>query len=196
MVVLGLGNPGEEYAATRHNCGFQVVDYLGEKTGIELQKKFFKKYIYGKGVFKGKEFFLVKPLTFMNASGNVIRDVLKATGCTTKDIIVVCDNMDLFPGVLRIKRGGGDAGHNGLKSIMAFAPANDFLRIYVGIGRPPYSGDVSGYVLGVPDKIDRESISSAVEKAGDAILSLTHRTVEQVTNEINAIRNISQRPGD
>ena len=155
----------------------------------------FKKYIYGKGVFKGKEIFLVKPLTFMNASGNVIRDVLKAADCTTKDIIVVCDNMELLPGVLRIKRGGGDAGHNGLKSIMTFAPANDFLRVYIGIGRPPYSGDVSNYVLGVPDKIDRENISKAVEKAGEGILALTHRTVEQVTNEINAIKNISQRPG-
>ena len=131
----------------------------------------------------------------MNNSGQVIRDVLKAAECTTKDIIVVCDNMDLFPGVLRIKRGGGDAGHNGLKSIMTFAPANDFLRIYIGIGRPPYSGDVSNYVLGVPDKIDRENISKAVEKAGEGILALTHRTVEQVTNEINAIKNISQRPG-
>ena len=187
MVVLGLGNPGDEYADTRHNCGFKVVDYLGEKTGIELKKKFFKKYIYGKGVFKGKDIFLIKPLTFMNNSGQVIRDVLKAAECTTKDIIVVCDNMDLFPGVLRIKRGGGDAGHNGLKSIMTFAPANDFLRIY---------GDVSNYVLGVPDKIDRENISKAVEKAGEGILALTHRTVEQVTNEINSIKNISQRPGD
>ena len=196
MVVLGLGNPGDEYAGTRHNCGFAVVDYLGEKTGIELHKKFFKKYIYGKGVFRGKEIFLIKPLTFMNNSGQVIRDVLKASGCTTKDIIVVCDNMDLFPGVLRIKRGGGDAGHNGLKSIMTFAPANDFLRVYIGIGRPPYSGDVSNYVLGVPDKIDREDIAEAVKKAGDGILSLTNRTVEQVTNEINAIKNISQRPGD
>ncbi len=196
MVVLGLGNPGSEYTDSRHNCGFKVVDYLGEKTGIELHKKFFKKYIYGKGVFRGKEFFLVKPLTFMNASGEVIRDVLKAVGCTTKDIIVVCDNMDLYPGVLRIKRGGGDAGHNGLKSIMTFASANDFLRVYIGIGRPPYSGDVSGYVLGVPDKVDRENISRAVELAGNAIISLTHRTVEQVTNEINAIKNISQRPGD
>ena len=196
MVVLGLGNPGDEYAGTRHNCGFAVVDYLGEKTGIELHKKFFKKYIYGKGVFRGKEIFLIKPLTFMNNSGQVIRDVLKASGCTTKDIIVVCDNMDLFPGVLRIKRGGGDAGHNGLKSIMTFAPANDFLRVYIGIGRPPYSGDVSNYVLGVPDKIDRENIAEAVKKAGDGILSLTNRTVEQVTNEINAIKNISQRPGD
>lgn len=195
MVVLGLGNPGDEYTDTRHNCGFKVVDYLGEKTGIELKKKFFKKYIYGKGVFRGKEIFLIKPLTFMNNSGQVIRDVLKAAECTTKDIIVVCDNMDLFPGVLRIKRGGGDAGHNGLKSIMTFAPANDFLRIYIGIGRPPYSGDVSNYVLGVPDKIDREDISKAVEKAGEGILALTHRTVEQVTNEINAIKNISQRPG-
>ena len=168
MVVLGLGNPGDEYTDTRHNCGFKVVDYLGEKTGIELKKKFFKKYIYGKGVFKGKDIFLIKPLTFMNNSGQVI---------------------------LRIKRGGGDAGHNGLKSIMTFAPANDFLRIYIGIGRPPYSGDVSNYVLGVPDKIDRENISKAVEKAGEGILALTHRTVEQVTNEINAIKNISQRPG-
>ena len=66
MVVLGLGNPGDEYTDTRHNCGFKVVEYLGEKTGIELQKKFFKKYIYGKGVFKGKDIFLIKPLTFMN----------------------------------------------------------------------------------------------------------------------------------
>ena len=196
MVVLGLGNPGDEYDGTRHNCGFAVVDYLGEKTGIELHKKFFKKYIYGKGVFKGKEIFLIKPLTFMNNSGQVIRDVLKAADCATKDIIVVCDNMDLFPGVLRIKKGGGDAGHNGLKSIMTFAPANDFLRVYIGIGRPHYSGDVPNYVLGVPDKIDRENIAKAVEKAGDGILSLTRRTVEQVTNEINAIKNISQRPGD
>ena len=196
MVVLGLGNPGDEYTDTRHNCGFKVVEYLGEKTGIELQKKFFKKYIYGKGVFRGKDIFLIKPLTFMNNSGQVIRDVLKAADCTTKDIIVVCDNMDLFPGVLRVKRGGGDAGHNGLKSIMTFAPANDFLRIYIGIGRPPYSGDVSNYVLGVPDKIDRDNIAKAVEIAGDGILSLTHRTVEQLTNEINSIKNISQRPGD
>ena len=74
MVVLGLGNPGSEYSDTRHNCGFKVVEYLGAKTGIELQKKFFKKYIYGKGVFRGQELFLIKPLTFMNASGEVIRE--------------------------------------------------------------------------------------------------------------------------
>ena len=173
-----------------------MVEYISEKTGIELQKKFFKKYIYGKGVFKGEEFFLVKPLTFMNLSGEVIRDVLKAADCTSKDIIVVCDNMDLFPGVVRIKKGGGNAGHNGLKSIMSFAPANDFLRFYIGIGRPPYSGDVSNYVLGIPDKIDRDSIAKAVKIAGDGIISLASRTVEQITNEINSIKNVSQRPSN
>jgi len=194
MVVLGLGNPGDEYTDTRHNCGFKVVDYISERTGIELQKKFFKKYIYGRGVFKGEEFFLVKPLTFMNLSGEVISDVLKTADCTTKDIIVVCDNMDLFPGVVRVKRSGGNAGHNGLKSIMAFAPANDFLRFYIGIGRPSYSGDVSGYVLGIPDKMDRDNIANAVKIAGDGIISLVFRTVEQVVNEINSIKNVSQRP--
>ncbi len=193
MIVLGLGNPGDEYNGTRHNCGFDVVDYISEKTGIELQKKFFKKYIYGKGVFQGKEFFLVKPLTYMNKSGEVIRDLLKAADCTTKDIIVVCDNMDLYPGVLRIKRGGGDAGHNGLKSIISHAPSNDFVRFYVGIGRPSHSGEVSYYVLGHPDKVDAESIKKAVKLAGDSIISMKNRTVEQVTNEINSIKNVSQR---
>lgn len=193
MVVLGLGNPGDEYTGTRHNCGYMVIDYLSEKTGIELQKKFFKKYIYGKGVFQGKEFFLVKPLTYMNNSGEIIRDVLKVADCSVKDIIVVCDNMDLYPGVLRIKRGGGDAGHNGLKSIIRHAPTNDFVRFYVGIGRPAHSGEVSYYVLGRPDKTDTESLEKAVKIAGDSIISLKNRTVEQVTNEVNSIRNVSQR---
>lgn len=196
MVVLGLGNPGDEYADTRHNSGFKVVDYIGNKTGIELNKKYSKKFIYGKGVYKKEEIFLVKPLTFMNASGEVIHDVLKMAECTTKDIVVVCDNMDLFPGVLRIKRGGGSAGHNGLKSLMTFAPANDFLRVYIGIGRPLHAGDVSFYVLGVPDKIDLENWNKAVGIAGDSILAINDRTLDRVINEVNSIRNVSQRPGN
>lgn len=196
MVVLGLGNPGDEYTKTRHNCGFRVVDYLSDRTGIELEKRFFKKYIFGKGVFRGKFFFLAKPLTFMNNSGAVIRDLLKAADCSVKDIVVICDNMDLFPGVVRIKRGGGDAGHNGLKSILANVPSNDFLRIYIGVGRPAYSGSTASYVLGVPDKIDSASIERAVETAGDSILALDHKTLDQVINGVNSIKNISQREGD
>ncbi|MDX9801407.1 MAG: aminoacyl-tRNA hydrolase, partial [Spirochaetia bacterium] len=146
IAVIGLGNPGRDYSSTRHNAGFLTVDVLSQKLGIKLKKSFFANYYYGKGVYMGKEIFLIKPLTFMNRSGLIIRSITVKKKIDLSEILVVCDNMDLLPGVVRLKKGGGDAGHNGLKSIMSYTGTGEFKRFYIGIGRPVDQEEVNDYV--------------------------------------------------
>ncbi|MBN1697502.1 MAG: aminoacyl-tRNA hydrolase [Spirochaetales bacterium] len=170
---------------TRHNVGFQTVDTLAEKIGVKLKKLVFKSYIRAKGVYHGREIVLVKPLTFMNRSGIILGDVLRYARASIDDIVVVCDNLDLEPGICRFRLKGSSAGNKGLASLIDHAGTRDFKRLYIGIGRPPFRGDVIRYVLGVPGKEDRTRIAASIRCASEGILMLLEKSPEEVMNSVN-----------
>jgi len=167
-VILGLGNPGLKYSNTRHNCGFLVTEKLAAFCQVKLAKRCF--HLYNQAVYKKDEdsTILIQPLTYMNNSGEIIKDI---KNFDKEQLIVICDQMDLPVGNIRIKKGGGSAGHNGLKSIISNLDGyKNFLRIYVGIGRPKEGESVVDHVLGVED--DQENFYQGIEKATEAIIDI------------------------
>ena len=184
-MVVGLGNPGERYAGTRHNVGFMVVDALARQLGVSFKKKMFHSYSVGKATHGAETLYLVKPLTFMNDSGRAVREALRDTNCSVSDLVVVCDTLDLSPGTLRFKPRGSSAGQKGLQSIITALGTDDFPRIVLGIGRPAHKGEVVAHVLTVPKKADEEAMREAVEKAAEAVLSFVTDGPAKVMNEVN-----------
>ncbi len=185
MVFIGLGNPGTKYEQTRHNVGFLAVEQAAQKAGIVLKKSLGKKYRSAEGRFAGKKVVFIEPLTYMNNSGNILPVLKRKFQLSPDELVVVCDNLDLPPGVVRVKQGGGTAGHNGLASLVQHLGTKDFLRVYVGIGRPQYRGDVVKYVLGVPAADERADLETGIDRASDAMVELVTATPEKVMNEFN-----------
>lgn len=180
------------------------MDSLSERLGIRIHKGFFKNYAIGKGVCKENEIILVKPLTFMNNSGVVLPPLLDKEKIELSNIVVVCDNMDLFPGVIRLKNGGGSAGHNGLRSIITVVGSGDFFRFYIGIGRPASNCDaenaIVNHVIGEePAGGEMEKYMEGVKKAAEFIISMAEENTSadstfsalagKFMNEINRIKN-------
>jgi PTH1 family peptidyl-tRNA hydrolase len=183
--VVGLGNPGERYAGTRHNVGFMVVDALAERLGVSFRKKLFHSYLIGKGAHAGTPLYLLKPLTFMNDSGRAVRDALRETGGSPEELAVVCDSLDLSPGSMRFKLKGSSAGQKGLQSIITALGTDGFMRLVIGIGRPTHKGQVVGHVLSAPRGDEEDLISQAVERAAKAVLLLVSEGPTRVMNECN-----------
>ena len=184
-LILGLGNPGSGYSHTRHNVGFDAVDYAAAFFQTELKKRCLCNYRYAKvpgGI-------LVQPLTFMNRSGMVLRHFRKY-GLKASDIMVVCDNMDLAAGGVRIKNGGGNGGQKGLNSIQQFLGSPDFIRLFIGTGRPAEGVQVIDHVLGVEtDPVKAEELKKAVEAASRAIVAFIGG------EEIAKIQSVYNRKG-
>ncbi len=193
-LVLGLGNPGRTYENTRHNVGFLAVDSLAHALDIQLKKRFLKPYIIG--TFKGSGsgmHTVIKPLTFMNRSGAILPPIFNTTNHSVSDIILICDNMDLPPGEIRIKRKGSSAGHNGIKSVMEYASSGEFLRIYIGVGRPTQGTSVVDHVLGIPEGEELRSMLFGVESAAQALRSiLMGNDLSKVINEYNRRKDPDQ----
>ena len=163
MGVFGLGNPGARYEKTRHNVGFDTVERIAALKGMKLRKRCFR--LYRRAVLGSLT--LVEPLTFMNNSGQVFEENVREG----EEVVVIVDQMDLPPGRIRIRRGGGSAGHNGLKSIIAFH-GQDFIRVYIGIGRPAEGTAVADHVLSRFSEEDRILVDAAEAKAAEAVLRL------------------------
>ena len=164
-LIVGLGNPGSKYEATRHNAGFWFVDYLARDAGtpLRLEAKFHGEV--GKVNLAGRDVWLLKPNTFMNRSGQAVRAIAQFYHIEIADILVAHDELDVLAGALKVKQGGGHAGHNGLRDIIDQLGGNEFLRLRIGISRPSTSGDVTDYVLGAPSKFDRDAIHAAIKAA-------------------------------
>ena len=145
-MIAGLGNPGEEYEHTRHNAGFDTVDALADELGVRYWKNEGGALV-GKASYRGRELLLVKPQSFMNTSGGPVSKLMRAYGVAPDHLIVVHDELDIEPGTIRVKFGGGHAGHNGLRSIANKLGTRDFARLRFGIGRPPGKMQVADYVL-------------------------------------------------
>ncbi len=185
LLVLGLGNPGLKYEHSRHNVGFLVIQELSRRLNIELQKPRFSPFAWGRSKLHDTELYLVLPYTYMNRTGTALGQIFKKTGCTIGDVFVVCDSLDLEPGIVRIKRRGGSGGQKGLQSIIEVTGTDDFARMFIGIGRPRYKTDIPRYVLTEPEQEETEILGKSIQKAADAIEKLTSHSLEQVMNEYN-----------
>ena len=183
-VIAGLGNPGARYENTRHNTGFDVLDILSRETGIPIVTKKYHALI-GKGVIGGVKTVLVKPQTFMNLSGTSIREVLQYYDVPPERLIVICDDIHLDVGVLRIRKNGSAGGHNGLKHIIAELGSQEFMRIRVGAGKQPEEMDLISHVLSHYSKEEREELAPAEERAAKAALMLLSEPLEKVMNLYN-----------
>ena len=162
-----------------------VVDALAHRLGVSLKKKLFRSYSSGKGMHEGRGVHLVKPLSFMNNSGRAVREVLRETGSTLSEVLVVCDSLDLSPGTLRLKLRGSSGGQKGLQSIIQSLGTEDFMRLSIGIGRPNHKALVIDHVLGSPRRHEEDLIARAIEKAAQAALVLLTDGPSRVMNEVN-----------
>ena len=184
-MVFGLGNPGERYARTRHNVGFQVVDELADRLAAEPRRRLFRSYLIAKGRHAGKSVALVKPLTFMNDSGRIVHEALRETGGVAADVLVVCDSLDLATGSVRLRMRGSAGGHKGLASVGRHLGTDDFMRLLIGIGRPAHKGQVVDYVLTEPRGDEEPLLADAVRRAADAVLMLLAEGPSRVMNAYN-----------
>ena len=161
------------------------MDRLADRLRIRLKKIPFKKLKLGRGDFKAKRIWLAKPLTFMNRSGKVVKFLTNTAEFNPEQMVVVCDNLDLSPGNCRLKKGGSSGGHNGLASIIQATGTVDFMRIYIGVGRPGNKQEVIDYLLNVPKDSEKERIGVGIEKAVEAILMLCEQEAQKVMNVFN-----------
>ena len=164
MLVVGLGNPGKKYEKTRHNVGFVVLDAIAKDNGLEdFREKF--SGLFSKGSVYGADAVLLKPQTFMNESGRAIRAASDFYKCAPENVTVFHDELDLAPMKVKVKRGGGTAGHNGLRSTDAYIGA-DFRRVRIGIGHPGHKDRVHGYVLSNYHKSEADALSDMLGAIG------------------------------
>ena len=184
-LVVGLGNPGREYAETRHNVGFKTMDLLAEHLKIDLKKRKFAAR-FGIGSFEGKQVILLKPWQFMNQSGRSVADAKGFYHIDLKDLLVVLDDMWLQPGTIRLRASGSAGGHNGLADVIEQLGTERFSRLRIGIGRPDQQ-DPYDYVLSEPASEQKPLLNQAIEKGRDAVLRWLTVGIEKTMNEFNVI---------
>ena len=180
-LIVGLGNPGPEYANTRHNAGFLALDIVADELGARYWKSECGALVAH--VADGRR--LAKPQRFMNTSGGTVSKIAAQYGMQPQEILVIHDDMDLEPGTIRVKVGGGHGGHNGLKSLHAKLGSDAYLRVRVGTGHPPGRKSVTDYVLQAPRGDENEAFEHAVALAADAALCVLHEGATKAMNTYN-----------
>ncbi|MDR7002287.1 aminoacyl-tRNA hydrolase [Neobacillus niacini] len=183
-LMVGLGNPGKQYEHTRHNVGFDVIDELARRFDIRLDQSKLKG-LYGIGFYKGDKVLLLKPLTYMNLSGESIRAVMDYYDIDLEDLLVIYDDLDLPVGKIRLRQKGSAGGHNGIKSTVAHLGTQQFNRIRIGIDRPQNGMSVPDYVLGRFHKEEQPQVQEVVQKSVDACEAWLEKPFIQVMNDFN-----------
>lgn len=183
-LIVGLGNPGKQYDKTRHNIGFEVIDYLSKSLHIPLDQSKHKG-VFGVGNVRGEKVFLLKPLTYMNLSGESVRPLMDYFNIALEDLIVIYDDLDLPVGRIRLRQKGSAGGHNGMKSIIAHVGSQEFNRIRVGVNRPSNGQPISDYVLSRFTKDEQEMIDQVVLKCSEACEATLEKPFLQVMNDFN-----------
>ena len=184
-LIVGLGNPGRQYEATRHNMGFDTVDCLIEKHNVPQGGVKFNA-MYGKGIIGGDKAILMKPLSFMNLSGGPVRDMVNFFKIDPeKELIVISDDIDLEPGQLRIRKQGSAGGHNGLKDIIQKLGTQNFVRIKIGVGAKPQGWDLADHVLSRFPDSERKLVDEAIREAADAVEKIIAQGPDAAMNEYN-----------
>ncbi|MDH2475302.1 aminoacyl-tRNA hydrolase [Clostridium perfringens] len=184
ILIVGLGNPGKQYEQTRHNIGFDVIDYMANKYNIDVNREKFKG-ICGEGFIENKKVILLKPLTYMNLSGESIRELANFYKLEDDEIIVVYDDISLDIGRLRIREKGSAGGHNGIKSIIQNLGGDKFPRVKVGVGQP--KDNLVNHVLGKFSKEDREHIEKVIPAVSDAIVEIVKNDAKESMNKFNGV---------
>lgn len=183
-LIVGLGNPGDEYAHTRHNAGFDSLDLVAEAVGARYWKTECGA-LTAKGAWRDVDVVLAKPQSYMNTSGGPVKQLMNAYGVDADHLVVIHDELDINPGTIRVKFGGGHAGHNGLRSICDKLGTRDWFRVRCGIGRPPGRMPVVDWVLSQPKKEAADDFAQATELASQAALMLITDGLEKTQQEFN-----------
>ena len=184
-IIAGLGNPTKQYENTRHNAGFCVIDYLSEKYNIPVKQAGYKG-LYGSGYIEGQKVILLKPQTYMNLSGQSVKQLAAFFHIPPQNIIVMFDDISLEPGRLRIRSDGSAGGHNGIKSIISCIGSQDFPRVKIGVGAKPHPDyDLANWVLSNFTASEEKDLASALERAADAALSIIDKGVPETANRYN-----------
>ena len=184
-LIAGLGNPSRTYEGTRHNIGFTMIDAIGNKFGIDVTTKKHKALV-GRGMIDGMRVILAKPQTYMNLSGESIREITDFYKIETENIIIIYDDISLDVGQLRIRKKGSAGGHNGVKNIIAHLGTQEFPRIKVGIGNKPEGWDLADYVLSKYTKAEQEALEEASEGVIGAVKLMLMDDIEAAMNKYNA----------
>ena len=183
-LIVGLGNPGPKYANTRHNLGFQVIESLSRKleTGKPVQKH---KALLAETTFKGEKVVLAQPLTYMNLSGHSVKEMIGNYHTALSDLLIIYDDLDLPPGVIRLRGSGGSGGHRGLQSIIDALGTNAFPRLRIGIGPSPEWMETADYVLLHPQGDEKDLLNDSLLRSTEAVLSFITDGLEQAMNLFN-----------
>ena len=184
MIIVGLGNPGPKYSGTRHNIGFQCIDRMAKRWGIEVSERR-AKAVLGKGSYRGQNVVLAKPRTFMNHSGEGLRYLLARFSAVPADLLVIYDEMALPMGKLRLRSTGSDAGHNGIRSIIDCLNTVEFPRLRIGIGRPDPESNYVSHVLDRFSQEDQTIIDEVVDRVILATECIIEESLERAMNKFN-----------
>jgi len=183
-LVIGLGNPEKDYKGTRHNIGFEVINKLAYDNNIEINKAKHRAHI-GEGFISGKKVILAKPQTYMNLSGESVRDMAQFYKPEADNILVIYDDVSLLPGEIRIREKGSAGGHNGMKNIIYQLETDQFPRVKVGIGEKPSGWDLADYVLSKFKKEEMEDMISGITDAADAVTIIIKEGTKTAMNQFN-----------
>lgn len=185
-LIVGLGNPGPEYAETRHNAGFRFLDALARREAVDLRREQRFGADAARATIDGEDVWLLRPATFMNRSGDAVGRFARYYKIAPAGILVAYDELDLPPGVVRLKQGGGDAGHNGVHDVIEKLGAADFVRLRIGIGRPPSAGQGASYVLRKAPPAEQALIDGAIERVLAVLPDIVHGQHQKAMNVLHA----------
>ena len=183
-LIVGLGNPEEDYSKTRHNMGFNTINKLAKEYKIEISKRKFDGII-GEGMIEGQKVILLKPQTYMNLSGKSIIQAINFYKIPMENILVIYDDIDTDIGKIRIRKKGSSGSHNGMKSVVQELQTEDFARIRVGIGKPEFKNDMINYVIGAIPKEEVEILEEGTTKAKDAVIEILKNGIDIAMNKFN-----------
>ena len=183
-LIIGLGNPEEEYARTRHNMGFDTINKIAEKHNIKVNKSKFNS-LYGTGTINEERVILLKPQTYMNLSGNAVRDFMNFYKIKEDELIVIYDDLDIEPGIIKIRKKGGPGTHNGMKSVVHEIQTENFCRIRVGIGEPKFKDDLLNYILTKIPEEEYKILENATDKATEAVEQIIVTGIDKAMNKYN-----------
>ena len=183
-LIVGLGNPEKDYENTRHNMGFKVINQIAKQYEIEVTRHKFKG-LYGSSIIEGKKVILLKPQTFMNLSGESIKEILPYYKIEIEKLIVIYDDIDLTPGTIKIRKAGGPGTHNGMKSVVHELNTQNFKRIRVGIGAPENKEDLIEYVIGAIPEEEKEPLEKGIILAKEAVIEIIKNGIDKAMNQFN-----------
>lgn len=183
-LIIGLGNPEPEYSNTRHNMGFDTINKIAQNNNISITKSKFKG-LYETSIIQGNKVILLKPQTYMNLSGESVKEVVDFYNIEPEKIIVIYDDMDIEKGKIKIRKKGGPGSHNGMKSVIHELNFSEFARVRVGIGEPEFKNDMVNYVIGKVPEDEQKILQQGVKKAAEAVEEIIKSGIDIAMNKFN-----------